>query len=53
MSENLLSKLLDHLVGAGEERRRDFDPEGFCRLMLMASSNVVGCLTGRSAGSAP
>ena len=45
--------LFDHLVGAGEQRWRHFDAERLAVCRLMTKSNLVGCNTGRSAGSAP
>jgi hypothetical protein len=45
--------LFDHLVGAGEERRRNFNVERAAVFRLTTSSNLVGCSTGRSAGLAP
>ena len=42
--------LLDHIVGAGEQRRRHVGAERLCRLEI--DGQVVGCLTGMSAGAA-
>ena len=43
----------DHLVGQGEQRRGHLDAKrrAVCRLMI--NSNLVGCMTGRSAGFSP
>jgi hypothetical protein len=35
----------DHLVGAGEQRRRISIPSALAVLRLMTSSNLVGCST--------
>ena len=43
----------DHLVGAGEQRRRHVEAERLAVLRLITSSNLVGCMTGRSAGFRP
>src|SRR5262245_1950358 len=45
--------LFDHLVGAGEQRRWNFDAERFGSLVLITISNLVGCCTGRSPGFSP
>jgi hypothetical protein len=42
--------LFDHLVGAGEYRRQNFEAQV---LTLTASSSLVGAFTGRSAGFSP
>src|SRR4051812_21219288 len=42
------ASLVDHLVGAGEQRRRHGEAE-----RPGASSNLLACPTGRSAGFAP
>jgi len=34
MSQVTLGGVIDHRVGTGQERRRDFDPEGFCGLQV-------------------
>ena len=47
----LRSRLLDHLVGAGEQRMSR--PIVFAVMRLTARSNLVGCSTGMSAGLAP
>ena len=43
----------DHLVGSGEEGRRDYEAEPFAALRLMVIRKRVGCSTGRSAGFVP
>ena len=43
----------DHLVGAGEQRRRTSRPSALAVLRLMTSSYLVGACTGRSAGFSP
>ena len=43
----------DHLVGAGEERGGIVRPSAFAVLRLMAISNLLGCITGSSAGFSP
>jgi len=37
--------LFDDLVGAREADRGHFEAERLCGLMLMTSSNVIGCMT--------
>ena len=46
------SPLFDHLVGDGKHARRDGETERTGG-MLITSSNLVGCITGRSAGFSP
>ena len=41
-------RLFDHLVGAAEQRDWEGEAKRLGVLMLMTSSNVVGCSTGRS-----
>jgi len=45
--------LFDHLVGSGEQRLRHVEAERLGGREIDASSNLVGCSTGRSAGLAP
>lgn len=44
--------LIDHLVGAGEQHRRDSEAQRL-RGLQMTNSNLVGCVTGQSAALAP
>ena len=48
-----IAYLFDHLVGAGEQRRRHVRPRAFAVLRSMTRSNLVGACTGRSAGFSP
>jgi hypothetical protein len=41
------------LIGAQQNRLGDLQPAALAVLRLTTSSNLVGCSTGRSAGSAP
>ena len=51
---NCAGSSFDHLVGAGEQRRRARRARAPWRSSrLMTRSNLVGCSTGRSAGFAP
>ncbi len=43
----------DHLVGADEVDAGTAIPSALAVLRLMTNSNLVGCSTGKSAGSAP
>ena len=53
-SQQMQASLFDHLVGAGEQRRRHGRGRAsLAVLRLMTSSNLVDCTTGRSAGLAP
>ena len=45
--------LLDHLVGCHKQRCGTLRPSVFAVLRLMTNSNLVDCMTGRSAGFAP
>ena len=45
--------VLDHLVGAGEQGRRDGKASAFAVLRLITSSNFVGSSIGRSPAFAP
>src|SRR6516164_5927128 len=44
---------LDHLVGAGEQGRRDSTPRALAVLRLRIVSYLVSACTGRSAGFSP
>jgi hypothetical protein len=46
-------RLLDHLVGAAEQRRRHVIPSALAVLRLSTSSTLMDCCTGRSAGLSP
>jgi hypothetical protein len=48
----LASLSIDHLVGEGEELWWNFEAESLGGIELIASSNLVGCMTGMSAGLA-
>ena len=43
----------DHLVGAGEQGRRNSRPSALAVFRLITSSYLVGACTGRSAGFSP
>jgi hypothetical protein len=43
----------DHLVGAGEQRRWNIDPERLGSPEVDDKLELVGCTTGRSAGFSP
>src|SRR5262249_3889989 len=45
--------LLDHFVGAPEERQRDCEPEHLGGLEVQDQLDLVACCTGRSAGFSP
>ena len=45
--------LFDHLVGGGEQRGGTVRPSILAVWALMTSSNLVVCMTGKSAGLAP
>jgi hypothetical protein len=46
-------RLLDHLVGAAEQHRRDCEAKRLGSLRLSTSSTLMDCWTGRSAGLSP
>ena len=48
-----LAHSLNHLVRAGEQRRRHIESERIRRPEVHDHSNMVGCSTGRAAGFAP
>src|SRR5262245_35239555 len=47
------SSLLDHLVGASEQRLGNVKTERFGSPEMITSSNLVCCMTGRSTGQVP
>ena len=53
MQMQQIAVLFDHLVGAGQQGRRHSRPSALAVFRLITSSNLVGCMTGRSAGFSP
>jgi hypothetical protein len=51
--QQLRDRLLDHLVGDGEQPVRHSEAQRLGVLRLITSSNLVGCMTGRSADFVP
>ena len=54
MQREQLCSLLDHLVGAGEQCRRDVEAKSAPAVgRFIENTNLVDCTTGKSAGFSP